>query len=336
MNKNFVVITTIKSPNKVIEAWSKVPHVDLIVIGDRKTPSNWSFGGVQYFDVLAQEKLHFTLLENLPFNHYCRKMVGYLIAINNGADSIVDTDDDNYPHSNWRLMPFDGLFDAIKGGKGFVNIFKYFTKNNIWPRGFPLDLVAESFNNKLYAGELVKETAKVGVWQGLADDDSDVDAIYRMLFGVEVKFDKRPPLVLDAFTVTPFNSQNTIFRKELFKLMYLPTFVTFRFTDILRGLIAQPILWAMGFKLGFTEATVFQERNEHDLMVDFDSEVPMYLNVKRIYFEIIKIVKPECTIDDNLICVYEKLIDLNITDRKELVVLKCWLHDINKISNFKI
>ena len=73
-----------------------------------------------------------------------------------------------------------------------------------------------------------------------------------------------------------------LFRKEFFPLLYLPSFVTFRFTDILRGFVAQPILWKAGFNLGFTEATVFQERNAHNYVRDFESEIPMYLHTEKI------------------------------------------------------
>ena len=67
-----------------------------------------------------------------------------------------------------------------------------------------------------------------------------------------------------------------------FALLYLPAHVTFRFTDILRGLVAQPILWAAGYQLGFTRATVVQERNPHELLEDFESESPGYLRVEKI------------------------------------------------------
>ena len=51
--------------------------------------------------------------------------------------------------------------------------------------------------------------------------------------------------------------------------MYLPAFVSFRFTDILRGYVAQRIMWDYGLRLGFLPPNVFQKRNEHDLMADF-------------------------------------------------------------------
>ena len=330
-HKNFVIITSINSPNEVINQWNNLKDVQLIVIGDKKSPTEWNVDGVKYFGVQDQNNLKYSIMDNLPYNHYCRKMLGYLIAIENGADYIVDTDDDNFPKKNWNLLDFTGNFDTINENSDFVNIYRYFTNKFIWPRGFPLDLIKDSMNIQ-YTDNLKKINHKIGIWQGLADDDSDVDAIYRLVLGDEVKFNNRSPIVLDKFSVTPFNSQNTIFRKELFKLLYLPTFVSFRFTDILRGIIAQPIMWCYDYKLGFTNATVYQERNDHDFMKDFESEVPMYINVKLIYSEICKIVSKDNSIDENLLNVYKKLVDMNITESRELIVLKNWLDDVNTLN----
>ena len=37
--------------------------------------------------------------------------------------------------------------------------------------------------------------------------------------------------MLGSGTISPFNSQNTLFTRAVFPLLYLPTYVTFRFTD---------------------------------------------------------------------------------------------------------
>ncbi|WP_109313748.1 hypothetical protein [Ruegeria sp. AU67] len=75
-------------------------EVDLVVVGDRKTPDNWSCDGAEYLSVERQLSLGFRLSDALPFDHYCRKMIGYLLAARNGAEMIVDTDDDNLPKDN--------------------------------------------------------------------------------------------------------------------------------------------------------------------------------------------------------------------------------------------
>ncbi len=121
-------------------------------------------------------------------------------------------------------------------------------------------------------------------------------------------FEKRAPIILEEGTICPFNSQNTAFRKEFFPLLYLPSFVTFRFTDILRGLVAQPILWKAGFNLGFTEATVFQERNAHNYLRDFESEIPMYLQTEKAVKITLECISENNSISANLLAAYKGFI----------------------------
>jgi len=117
-------------------------------------------------------------------------------------------------------------------------------------------------------------------------------------------------------------------RKELFPLLYLPTFVTFRFTDILRGLVAQPIMWGSGFQVGFIGATVVQKRNCHDYFKDFISEIPMYQHCERVVDIVAGAIRSECSIPDNLCIAYEALQKAGIVEKRELEVLEAWLRDI--------
>ena len=71
----------------------------------------------------------------MPFNHYCRKNLGYLYSINNNTDIIFDTDDDNYPLNNFNSWnKFIDNSQTIVGPK-FPNVMSLFTKLNIppWP-----------------------------------------------------------------------------------------------------------------------------------------------------------------------------------------------------------
>lgn len=166
------------------------------------------------------------------------------------------------------------------------------------------------------------------MWQGLADEDPDVDAIWRLVFDDTVYFDDKEPVVLDVGTIAPFNSQNTWVCEDLFPLLYLPTFVTFRFTDILRGLVAQPIMWAHGYRLGFCKATVIQKRNPHDYMRDFRSEIPMYENADRIVSCVSSVIDQNRPIECNLRYAYSALNDIGVVENEELGVLDLWLEDL--------
>ncbi|MHB8117587.1 MAG: STELLO glycosyltransferase family protein [Methanothrix sp.] len=323
----FIVITSIFPPTRSIDVLSSLDDWQVIVVGDKKTPSVWNCKNVIFLSIDDQIRLGYRVTEQLPYNHYSRKIIGYIYAIKMGAKIIVDTDDDNVPKSNWGFPEFNGQFLSSSDNLKFINIYKYFTNNFIWPRGFPLNYI-NSKRSVLEETQLSKRNIAIGVWQGLADRDPDVDAIYRLLDNRPCNFFEREPVVLGKGTVCPFNSQNTAFCKELFPLLYLPSFVSFRFTDILRGLLAQPIMWSNGFRLGFTRPTVTQNRNEHDFLKDFESEIPCYLLSEKILDIVSKAVDSECTLDENLVRAYAALHEHAIVTKMELRLLSLWLKDI--------
>lgn len=320
--KKFIVITSIFKPTEAIEAFAALNDYHLVVVGDKKTPADWHYENCTYLNVSDQLALSPSLANAIPFNHYGRKMMGYVYAMREGADIIIDTDDDNIPYAGWSFPSFEGNFTRSKNDLGWVNIYHHFSEQPIWPRGLPLRHINDSRDKLQWQKE--KANLKIGIWQGLADEDPDVDAIYRLTSNTPCTFQKKEPVVLEKGTVCPFNSQNTAIHKELFPLLFLPSFVTFRFTDILRGIIAQPILWQYDYRLGFTQATVVQKRNEHDYFKDFESEVPMYLHAEKSLDAVSKAVNHGSVID-NLYNAYEALLKINVAEEREMTVLKEWL-----------
>lgn len=329
MNNKYIIITSIFHPTEAVRRFASLSGCQVVVVGDRKTPADWTCENVCFLSLDNQKQLGYRILKNLPYDHYCRKMVGYLYAIKMGAEIIVDTDDDNLMLPSWELPSFEGAYRFTEANLGFVNIYSYFTDEDIWPRGFPLALI-KSIETKISDKNLATKKIKVGIWQGLADGDPDVDAIYRLTRGnTEFHFEARPPIALDLGTISPFNSQNTVFYRELFPLMYLPASVTFRFTDILRGLVAQPIMWLRNLRLGFTGATVFQKRNPHNYLKDFESEVPVYLHTEKVVELVTKAIRPDYSICDNLYESYKALYQNGLVAKEELELLRCWMEDLN-------
>lgn len=327
---NFVVLTTIFQPTDAILRLASNCDNYIIVAGDRKTPENWSIkNAAAKVDLIKHDCSIGSKLEKvLPFNHYSRKMLGYIFAANNGANVIYETDDDNYPKDNWYMPDFASAEKFVAQDRGFVNIYKYFSDSDIWPRGFPLELINDE-KSVINENELQISDLKIGIYQGLVDNEPDVDAIYRLLKNNKCVFDNKPSLALSKGTICPFNSQNTFTRRELFPLLYLPSTVTFRFTDILRGLIAQPLMWNEGFHLCFTKATAIQERNVHNYLKDFESEIPCYLLAQRVVNIAINSIKPANSLKDNMFSVYESLLEENVVKKEELNILQAWLEDIS-------
>ena len=281
--KKSLVITTINKPNnniKLFSKYSKKNKWDFIVIGDRKTPKNFKIKYGNYFDLNSQKKLIFKFSKKCPKNNYARKNIGYLISIKNNADVIVETDDDNYPKKNFfdekKLKHF--AFE-IKN-KSWVNIYDLFVKKKsyLWPRGLPLDHINK--NKILLKKKILKNFY---LQQGVCEKNPDVDAIYRIFNkNINVSFKKNYKVSLGR-SLSTFNSQNTIWFKEIFPLLYLPVTCPMRCTDIWRSLIALAILRNDNKKILFFGTSMHQERNYHNLINDFEEEVPMYLNNKNIY-----------------------------------------------------
>jgi hypothetical protein len=326
MTKRAIVLTSIQPPTAAVKQFAALPDWEVIVVGDRKTPGPWHYPAVRFIAAEDQKALPFKIVRQLPWNHYARKMIGYLLAAREGVSLLAESDDDNLPEANWAFPDLDGVYAQVPAGCDAVNIYSLFTRQPIWPRGFPLTRITAP-ESVIDPGTLKTEKVRIGIWQALADDDPDVDAIYRLTANRPCRFVRRDPVVLPPGTFSPFNSQNTAFRRQLLPLMYLPAHVNFRVTDILRGYVAQPILWAAGYRLGFTGPTVRQERNAHDLQADFASELPLYTEVERILSLVQEGVRADASISDNLYTVYHNLARAAIVQDKELDLLTAWLED---------
>jgi hypothetical protein len=327
-----IVITTINYPTEGVKKLARsCPDWSMIVVGDQKTPNDWNGEGIQLFSVKDQLALDSAYTKECPFNHYARKNIGYIKAIGEGAQIIFETDDDNIPYDPFLVSVDRDVEGKPVQKRGWENVYTHFTEAKIWPRGFPLEYINESLRSKTSLGE--KSKFDCPIQQYLADGDPDVDAIYRLTTEGDTKFRRNTVIVSDG-TFCPFNSQNTTWWPEAYPLLYLPSFVSFRMTDIWRSFVAQICLYKLGKHIAFREATVFQLRNEHSLIRDFKDEVPGYLNNIRI-MEILTSLPLSDAPDDignNLRLCYEKLVEAEIVPPEELHLVDLWLKDLASLQ----
>jgi hypothetical protein len=326
-----LVVTSIARPNAVLQQLAREGAergVKFFVVGDSKSPADFSLEGCDYYGLERQRGLPFQYARLCQERSYTRKNIGYLLAMERGAQFIVETDDDNFPKAGFwddRDLMVTGDFIARPG---WVNAYSYFSSTLIYPRGFPIELLAGAAKLAPARGET--RPVVCPIQQGLADGNPDVDAIYRMLLPLPLDFDPGAPIILGARTWCPFNSQNTTVFRDAFLLLYLPTYCSFRMTDIWRSFVAQRILWASGWNVAFHAATVCQERNEHNLLHDFADEVPGYLNNVRIgaALDDAKLTEGPEAIAENLLRCYQILIELGVIAEKEMPLLEAWLSDL--------
>lgn len=329
-----IVVTSIFEPNaslREIARGASINNWHFLIVGDSKSPTNFHLPGSDFFDLNAQQQLSFKLAKLCPVGHYTRKNIGYLLAIKDKSTIIIETDDDNLPlETFWESRTaYPNAIDVT--GQGWTNVYSYFTEKHIWPRGLPLENIlpqVKIFTEK----ELTSQYSPIQ--QGLADGNPDVDAVFRMTQTLPVNFENRSSIRLQSGLWSPFNSQNTTWYKEAFPLLYLPSYCTFRMTDIWRSFVAQRIAWECGWQIVFHKSTVFQERNEHNLLKDFEQEIPGYLlnNKIKSILEKAPLKSGVSNINSNLRVCYELLIEHGIINSsKELELLDAWLEDLEKL-----
>ncbi|MBD2043806.1 STELLO glycosyltransferase family protein [Microcoleus sp. FACHB-672] len=332
-DNKFIVITSINYPT---EGVTKIAQLcqdwNIILVGDKKTPTDWSYEGVQFLSVQDQLAFDSAFAKECPFNHYARKNIGYLLAIREGATVIAETDDDNIPYDNFLSSVNKSVEGKPVKKVGWENVYTHFTDERIWPRGLPLEYINESLKSTTPLGSQSKFDCSIQ--QYLADGNPDVDAIYRLTTEGEIKFNPNT-IILGDGTFCPFNSQNTIWWPEAYPLLYLPSFVSFRMTDIWRSFVAQICLYKLDQNIAFREATVLQVRNEHSLIRDFEDEVTGYLNNVRIVemLSSLSLSNQPAKTGENLLLCYEKLVEAGIIPQKELPLIDLWLKDLESFTS---
>uniref|UniRef100_A0A914VVM8 Uncharacterized protein n=1 Tax=Plectus sambesii TaxID=2011161 RepID=A0A914VVM8_9BILA len=293
----WIVVTTINYPTDAVKALAEQTGWRVVIVADKKTPTDWSLAGCDFLSIDMQKQLNFAVSSLIPYNSYTRKMIGYLYAIQNGAQWIYDTDDDNQPVDvGIKLFDTQSTVSGLSYGeecypdcnstRPLFNAYAFWGQPDIWPRGYPLEEVRKVNNETQYT--LCKTQRVPAIQQGLVLQDPDVDAVYRLLnadeaTGLDVNFNRHaPPIILNPGTFCPFNSQNTLFHYNAFWSLFLPVSVAFRVTDIWRGYFAQKLLHLSGNRLGFYPVNAIQKRNAHSYLADFKDETQLYVDAGKM------------------------------------------------------
>ncbi len=238
-----IVVTSIASPNAVLRelaSQSKARGYAFLVIGDVPSPPDFSLDGCAFYGLEHQKATGFEIAAQLPLRHYSRKNLGYLLAMRTRPAVLLETDDDNLPlPAFWTPRQRTQSARALSRS-GWTNLYGYFSDAHIWPRGLPLDAIRTpppEFES------LPEMSLDCPIQQGLASGNPDVDAVYRLVVGSAVDFQSDRRVGLGAGSWCPFNSQNTAWFPEAWPLLYLPSYCSFRMTDIWRSFVAQRIGW---------------------------------------------------------------------------------------------
>tara|TARA_A100001015_G_scaffold282499_1_gene346824 strand:- start:208 stop:1125 length:918 start_codon:yes stop_codon:yes gene_type:complete len=266
MNKNLIISTSINSPTKAIQRYDKIKNWTLIVVGDKKTPKNYKLKNGVYLSPEDQEKIDRRLSNILGWNCIERRNIGLVYAKKINAEVVALVDDDNIPYKGWGKNILIGKKIKAKFYKTKQPVFDpiYQTNyKNLWHRGFPVDRLDQRENLKPIIKE-IKVDVQADFWNG----DPDIDAIARIMLKPKCEFDKSF-FPFFSNTISPFNSQNTFLNAGLLKHYFLfPD--QGRMHDIWASYYLQYI---KKINIIYSEPSVYQDRNKHDLSVDLKNEL---------------------------------------------------------------
>jgi hypothetical protein len=271
-----IVTTTINPPSKALHLFAKKKEWKLIIVGDLITPHKLfrdfekKYDNVTYLSPDDQDKKYPKLSKAIGWKKIQRRNLGYVEANSLGAEIIASVDDDNIPLGGWGE-------DLLIGKKTNVNYYN--TKLDcfdpvgatnyplLWHRGYPLQLISQR-EYKGSAKKTVTPNVQADFWNG----DPDIDAICRLEHAPECQFNNKF-FPMSSNKISPFNSQNTFISREVLKHYFVFPFVG-RMDDIWAAYYVQ----ALGFKVVYGKASVFQARNVHNLIKDMKAEYLGYEN----------------------------------------------------------
>jgi hypothetical protein len=269
--------------------------------------------------------------EAIGWNTIARRNIAFLEALKWGADVIYSWDDDNlpinYPDHFWLIQ--NAFASALgKSGIKVTGADGWFDPGMLLVpptrhRGFP-----HYKRPSLRASPVID--AKVGVAAGLVIGDPDVDATTRMEHRPDigsVHILGSAGVVVDPDTWTIWNSQNSAVVRELIPAWFMAPGCQ-RHDDIFASLVVQRVMRYRGYHVHFGPPFTFQQRNEHDLLIDLRAEIDGMSNVSRMAGVLDELVlNPAWTVAQNTRTIYEALAMEDWYPKRAVAAALAWLED---------
>ena len=292
--KKIIVTTTINPPTKATIKFCEIALRDewgFIIVGDSKTPHNEyyelekKFPCVTYLTPKYQEEKYKELSDTIGWRTIQRRNIGFVEAYQKGADIIATVDDDNIPYESWGKNVVVGQeidFDLYEPSLDVFDPLSITKRNEIWHRGYPIEYLQRRHEVE-YKG---RSKRKVLVQADLWDGDPDIDAMARLTLKPIVKYSDitRP---YGSNTIAPFNSQNTFLAREVIPFYAVIPHIG-RMDDIWGSYILQHYF---PNSVIYSPASVYQDRNEQDLITNLEKEIIGYRNTLNLVKDLVNYEK---------------------------------------------
>jgi len=277
--KKFIVTTTINEPTIATKKFCKIAQEKdwtFVIAGDTKTPHELyykleeDYSNFKYLHPQDQENLYPALSDTIGWKSIQRRNVALIYAYDQEAEVIATIDDDNIPYDNWGDNVMVGQWKEVDiFDHKIYNVFDPLSPtsyDDLWHRGYPIELVPNK-NEIEYKG---KHMRKVMIQADFWDGDPDIDAICRLSKMPVCKFEDFEPFASNQ--IAPFNSQNTFLHRDIIPYYSVLPHAG-RMDDIWGAYIVQKYFPG---SVVYNKATVYQDRNEQDLVTNLENEVIGY------------------------------------------------------------
>ena len=145
----------------------------------------------------------------------------------------------------------------------------------------------------------------------------------------KIKFDKsQPPIALQPYTYSPYNTQNTITYYEAFWGLHLPVTTTFRVCDIWRSYWVQRLLWDIGGQVMFGTSTIKQIRNIHSYLKDMKEEDQLYHQSGSFVRFLSAWSSSSPTLVQRIIQLSKAIADAGFWQSDETEIINAWIDDL--------
>eukprot|EP00850_Spirogloea_muscicola_P001496 SM000005S17293 [mRNA] locus=s5:1255943:1261357:- [translate_table: standard] len=270
--------------------------------------------GAVLLDAAAQEALGFRTAKMLPRHAFARTNIGYLYAIQHGAELVYEASEQGELlvsdlqeafHLNVSVAPDQPLLlyeppiagGASNVGGSVVNPYIHFGQPSMWPLGYPLDAIVSHFcparnlpEKSFRAGEAVKPVVQHGLTIGAPTVDvllhltrvSEIEGRREL----SVEFDRTaPPVVLPGGLMSPFNADNTLYHTDALWAILLPCTLPQPVAIAWRSYWAQRLLKESGGHLAFfPPSSVKREgaKGEFDAQAAFEASAGALFDARRL------------------------------------------------------
>lgn len=297
--KTAIVLTTINIPY-LLKGYAKnfeehgYKDIEFIVIGDLKTPpeterviediKNRELGG-EYFDIPKQRKWlkRFPALEQtIPYNSDNRRNIGYLIAVERGAEIVISLDDDNYLReedylAGHQIVGTTQTLKSVESSNHWFNpcsMLQTEPKRTTYPRGFPY---SKRWKDD---AQFTNSNGRIVINAGLWLNNPDVDAVTNLNEPIKSLSMSSEQVMLVPGTFAPINTQNTAFHRDVLPCYYyivmgaqINGYTLDRYGDIWSGFFAKKVIDQVGDRVAFGHPLTDHRRNIHNLFEDLQNEL---------------------------------------------------------------